>query len=566
VKKQVPVLYSGGEYDIDLTNYQTGDRLVIEGNIAGTDALDAQGLHLYVNSDLTDANYHRQIVGAYNGTSTVSEAPEPRIAVVAAANSSSPRSSFRCVLDDWNVAQKHVFLTESCLYRSNDIMDVGLYATATDDANAVTRIRIRNSNHPTTTLVGDVRCYIESAGILPVTPEPISYVNTSEVVLDEYNEFTTAGRIDFQNIPAGYDRLIVRGYFRTTETTVVDVGQLYFNGDETLANYTTQTFYANNSVTTNTHFSTDSRGPLGGTGDTEEYSTFDMILDGYDDPRVRQVAKIDYSSHKNDGSLYGGYHIVAHDTATAAINRITMEASNHPTDGYLGKVQLIGVKTPSLEASETVTTKIQVATITDPVSGVFDFDLTDYQDGDRIIIEGEVRNTQTGEVCVLEFNGDTTFTNYNTQLTRSGDSALLALEVNEPRIAYVAASGSPANSYGQVKIQLEGYAVSGRNKKALCHFFSRSSATTQYSGSFDMESAVITGPITSLRFGPYTGGNTLTGTLTCYIEKQGILPVTQQTAGRVVTEEIETITQATGGNFDFQNIPAGYKRLWIRGT
>jgi hypothetical protein len=203
--------------------------------------------------------------------------------------------------------------------------------------------------------------------------------------------------------------------------------------------------------------------------------------------------------------------VLADDDFITAVDVSDMSESPTGKNVKIQKQNLLGAGAVS---------KVEIARITDPAGGDFDFTAISGE-FDRLIIEGELRGTvaATGESVFLTFNGDTVDTNYHYQTEGYNGGVSQEAEASNRRIGAVAAASSPTGSYHSVKIVIEGYA--GTNLKRATSVFSGSrTAGTAETGRSTLVHDTLTSPITQLTVSTDNHPtDTLTGTLILYGEK-----------------------------------------------
>lgn len=156
-------LTTAGEFDFDSIP-QGYDRLIIEGYIRGSDASLNTVSRLYFNEDTTDANYRRQVVGAYDGADEQSEASNTFFGnVVGDSSQSGAHSAVTIGMEGYNTSIRKTAYCRvdgahdtSALRTNNSIVSSGI-------TDPITRVRLRPSNHPTTGFTGTVRLYGEKS-------------------------------------------------------------------------------------------------------------------------------------------------------------------------------------------------------------------------------------------------------------------------------------------------------------------------------------------------------------------------------------------------------------------
>lgn len=189
IKESVPVTLSGGEYDIDLTNYQDGDKLVIEGYLRSSASAQSDSLMAYLNGDTSsdDGDYHWERTIFYDdGQDANGEGDTAQVAGVAAGN--SPSNSYAFVkMEMMAYAESGLLKSFSAtydIYEANNWGVVGRFFTTSSYTAAITSVTLSTDNPGTDDLSGTLHAYIEKEGVLPTT----GY--TQSIVLDVGDETT----------------------------------------------------------------------------------------------------------------------------------------------------------------------------------------------------------------------------------------------------------------------------------------------------------------------------------------------------------------------------------------
>ena len=214
-------------------------------------------------------------------------------------------------------------------------------------------------------------------------------------------------------------------------------------------------------------------------------------------------------------------------------------------------------------ATTTLTAKILIEEIENTTAGEFDFDSIP-AGYDRLIIEGNIRSDSsiTADIGYLFFNTDTTVANYHSQRNSAQNNTAANTEASTPEFAVISGASAPTDAYSRISVVIEEYTGS-RIKTAACSSGALVGTTNIWSSDGYMSHDSMTAAITRLRFRTNNHAtDQYFGKLKLYGEKEVTLESLFQN-GKV---EIETITNTTAGEFDFDNIPSGYKRLIIEGT
>ena len=375
----------------------------------------------------------------------------------------------------------------------------------------------------------------------------------------------TAGEFDFDNIPAGYDRLIIEGTLRGDIAATEEGVHVYFNADTTDTNYFAQYLYTDNGILVN------SEGAFprillcsGGNSPAGAHGNVVVRLEDYAGSQIK-CAQGESAAMRVVNSMYYGGIGVSHDSMTAAITRIRIRTDNHPTDQLIGTLHLYAEKEVVVgsygtdAAGTTVQAKVPLAEIDNTsVAGEFDFD--NIPAGyDRLVIEGELRSdaTVTSDDILLVLNSDTTASNYWRQFSGVANGTGIITDFADNIAGKVSGASSPANAYSSMMLVIEGYAGT-HIKKAECQIGSYRASSDAYLGSSLVTATGLTDPTTRIQIRTDNHPtDQLFGKLRLYGEKQIVIAPGKH--------EIETITNVTAGEFDFNNIPQGYRRLIIEG-
>jgi hypothetical protein len=295
------------------------------------------------------------------------------------------------------------------------------------------------------------------------------------------------------------------------------------------------------------------------------------VIEGYADTTFKKTINTTYSLAIDSAQIRTYQSSVIHDTDTAAIT--TVKITTDAADDFIGDLSLWVEKEGILPvvgggaASQEINTQILLAEL-DVVSDEFDFTGLDFSGYDRLVVKGQFTGTeaQTSAWVYCYINGDFTAANYHTQSYYGVNGSESNVEyASTPGIGFVPGTLAPTGRKGTLEVIIENPAAAGPHQ--LIGNFSYTRNTGEVGGGSMFVDAADTNAITRLTFRTDNHPTDLfTGKLSVYGEKVvSVAGAGPDLTGRVVTERLQTITQATGGNFDFQNIPSGYKRLWIRG-
>jgi len=375
---------------------------------------------------------------------------------------------------------------------------------------------------------------------------------------------TTAGEFDFDNIPAGYDRLIIEGQVRGDASVGSEDLHIYFNEELTDANYHSQQNIGSNGANSSTEANVPKIAVVtAASAPANAYATVRVVMENFAGAYIKSAIS-NFTAYPGVDQQKVGEIVATAESMTAAITRIRIRTDNHSTDQLLGVLHLYAEKEVVVgsysqdAAGTTVQAKVPLAVI-DNTAAAGEFDFDNIPAGyDRLIIEGELRGDVSADVENVNayFNADVTDANYHRQNIVGSNGVANVVEGATPQVSICPGDTSPANAYGLFHMVVEDYA--GINlKHALGDVMLLRSAGNMFAGSVGMMSS-ITAAITRLRIRTDNHAtDQLFGKLRLYGEKQIVIAPGKH--------EIETITNATAGEFDFNNIPSGYKRLIIQG-
>ena len=170
---------------------------------------------------------------------------------------------------------------------------------------------------------------------------------SGDVVRTEIERITnaTAGEFDFNSIPSGYDRLIIKGYMRSDTADVQDSVEIFLNEDLTPSNYFRQFLTAINNIE-NTPEGTGCfiANIPAATAPASSYCDIVISIENYDSSAHRKMLISDFGSFRQTTELYMG-KIAVTSAITAAVTRVRLRTDNHATDQMTGTLILYGEKT-----------------------------------------------------------------------------------------------------------------------------------------------------------------------------------------------------------------------------
>jgi hypothetical protein len=150
-----------------------------------------------------------------------------------------------------------------------------------------------------------------------------------------------AGDFDFNNIPQGYDRLIIKGELRGDESSTYTEVYCFVNADTTAANYHKQenSAYAGAAALaeTNTPLVTNA---AAATSPTDSYTKLTMEIENPGSDRLK-VIESHFGTYRAADNAYAGMTTIT-SAITDAITRLRIQTSSDPTNQLLGELSLFG--------------------------------------------------------------------------------------------------------------------------------------------------------------------------------------------------------------------------------
>lgn len=392
----------------------------------------------------------------------------------------------------------------------------------------------------------------------------------AKVLIEEITLTSGApGEFDFDSIPQTYDRLIIEGNVRGDVAAIADGVYMLYNSDTTDSNYYRQNAF----VASGSQSATTSNAPVAmispaGSSPSAAYTSVRIVVEDYAGGNKKNSIST-FVFHSDTSSVYAG-NVGAVWTGTDAITRIRIRTDNDPTDQLYGTLRLYGERSITAEASETITVKqlVDTQTLTSGAPGKFDFDFTNYQDGDRIIIEGYVRGgvSSNYENVYSLLNNDTTTTNYYTQPNSAYNNGASNGESNSPVALGIPGGTALGSSYAHFTMVIENYAASS-HVKLINSFWGTVYANGEATSGQSVVKSAITGPVTRVTL---TSDNDPTdqlyGIVTAEIEKQGVLPVTGYTQSIVLDVGDETTALTTGTAKKTFRMPYAFTLTGVRAS
>ena len=383
----------------------------------------------------------------------------------------------------------------------------------------------------------------------------------------------TAGDCFFDSISQDYDELEVVYRFRPGGGSGTRYLYAYLNEDTTDANYRSASVGSSAGGAWN--FSVDY--PLAGqmSGSVSNY-----YCDG--------VLRVKNYTHTSDPKFIEGHfsaftaanvcslaYIRIETAITAAVTQLRLDLATH---GLIGEAELFGIKQATIgsvsnpgDAGTSGRFLKKIETIDNSATaGKFDFQNIPEVDGGDIYIKGWVRTNYTGgspTTGIQVFcNNDTTLANYHRQNHYAYNGTNSAAEsASNTTILHAPPSdlGSPAGqAITSFSVNIKDYA-SADNRKMIQAVMDGWLASGSVVGGGATSLWADSTPEAVNRVTIQSQNDPtveLYGVVSLYIEQDIVL-----TPGK---HEIETIVAdgSTITDFDFQNIPAGFKRIWIEGS
>lgn len=166
-------------------------------------------------------------------------------------------------------------------------------------------------------------------GITPVNPLPWYH-----------NALSVAGNFDITNIPQTYRVIRISTMLRHDQASTYALGYLFFNNDTTLANYRSGGHLAGATHTNSAPASNPGILLAVGANDTADYfAQNEVVIIGYTGGQMKKAfSSITISL---DGTAIYTYTYSLVWKSTAAINRVTAQYNNHPTNKFVANCELL---------------------------------------------------------------------------------------------------------------------------------------------------------------------------------------------------------------------------------
>lgn len=160
-------------------------------------------------------------------------------------------------------------------------------------------------------------------------------------LIETIDNTVTPGEFDFNSIPTGFNRLIIKGYIRGDVASDGEAVHLYFNADTTNANYHFQRIGAINGVGN----SDEGDSPMimnttGAASPANAFGDIDVSIENYTGPNLKTARAAGSAYTATDVQKVYVFSVVS--SITAAITRVRLRGDNHPTDELYGLLRLYG--------------------------------------------------------------------------------------------------------------------------------------------------------------------------------------------------------------------------------
>gem|GEM_PF-2622541 len=161
-------------------------------------------------------------------------------------------------------------------------------------------------------------------------------------VLIEEITLGSAGEFDFNNIPQGFNRLVIEGYLLSDAATTDDLLRAFFNNDETLANYHCTKRYVYDTTSGQDESATPSFAHCPAANSPANYDGYVCItINNYAHPTIGKQAASRYNYYRASNSVMIGDGGLK-SAVTDPITRVRIRTDNHLTDKFVGTLRLYG--------------------------------------------------------------------------------------------------------------------------------------------------------------------------------------------------------------------------------
>ena len=146
------------------------------------------------------------------------------------------------------------------------------------------------------------------------------------------NTLVAAGKFDITGIPLGFRVMEIFGEIRSDVSATNDTVLMFFNNDTTLTNYrSTRTASGTGGVTSGSSDDPRISVSTGATAPANYFSPIWIFINQYAGSGINKTAMSKNSRRQDATTLFDAKNVV-HWENTAAINQITIQTDNDPTD------------------------------------------------------------------------------------------------------------------------------------------------------------------------------------------------------------------------------------------
>tara|TARA_R110002020_G_scaffold74200_6_gene190113 strand:+ start:2752 stop:7779 length:5028 start_codon:yes stop_codon:yes gene_type:complete len=509
------ILGADGQFTISGISAADGD-LVQIGNLRSERSLSIDSVSIELNGDSTATNYNLQILGGYVSTKYAATANNNLTASAGTAANLAVANAFGAV-----------------------ILQYPNYSDGSNDRNIISMGGVHGS--PTRTYGAECAMvsyrWNNTAAITQIKAKPGNSTNwlTNSMLstylvpknLIERQELSgTAASVTFDYIPQTYDHLELIVYARTDRSAANDVVKMEFNGDTTTTNYDHQEIQGSSTtVSSNTD------------GNNNRIGVFPAATEGANEFGVATVTTYNYTKtdrHKHTMVTMGTTERVLSYSKrwenTAAITQIVVKPNTGPNFIAGSTFELRGIRAEQNPASN------------------FNVPSIPSQNGDLVLI-GNLRTNRNDypyDGTEMEFNGDTTATNYSRQLLNGFTSSVASVAQDNNRFGEVTCASAVRDAFSPMLGQLTNYSDGSNDRVAtgLTGFHSNSTMAQIQINTLRRNNTAAT---TSVDFKAQVGDGFDAGSmLSSYLVPKNL---------------IERVELGSAANITFSNIPQSYDHL-----
>lgn len=368
----------------------------------------------------------------------------------------------------------------------------------------------------------EVLSYNGSAWVNAAAAGGGSSSTTGWVLLDTI-ENATAGDFDFTSIPAGYEKIRIEGNIRCAAANTGTAVDVYLNDDTTATNYWNQYHAANAGSNSSPSLGNATLGvATSGNSPSGAYTYIGIEMRGYDQAQLQHM-RTRLDGYRTTSNIYTAKNsIVWEDGGDTVVDQITVTASG----GMTGKLYLYGYRSLTIEDSNTVLTKVEVPVTLN--AGGYDIDLSGHQDAVKLVIEGNINSDAAGfsEDLLLEYNGDTS--NYYYQADYGNATTPGAIAGATARIGGVNAGSYPTTRPSTFRADILDFGSASNWTICKAHGNYEVGTGNPQVWINSIHQYQQTAAVTSARISGAAGN--LTGTVTAYVEKPGVIASTPLTS------------------------------------